>query len=107
MEYREMAQEMREDEVDTLLKILFPYARMLNFYRERETNFISVVYTLPEDENKEYHLHLLPDDVYLLGNDTASDGELLEDGNAMYQYRQFMVARGYSELWLNNVYIEI
>lgn len=106
MNFREMADEMRENEVNTVLKIIYPDARMLNFTRHRDTNYISVIYSFPQESNKELKLKLLPDDVYIIGDGQDLDAEPVGTGSVLYQYEQFMIARGYSEYWKNNYYSE-
>ena len=105
MEYRRMAEEIREDEIRVLLSIIYPTARMISFKHHRETNFISVTYSFLNEGEKEHKLDLLPDDVYVIEDGDVLDGQPL-DGNIMYEYSRFTIARGYSEIWLNNPYIK-
>ena len=51
-------------------------------------------------------IDFLPDDIYFLTNDTIQKEIYIGECNKLYQYRQFMIAKGYSEFWLNNPYIE-
>lgn len=103
MKYKSMSENMTDVEIKTVLQIVVPFGKMLDYERYTETNYISVRYMIPEENLKTHELNLLPDDVYYecekLGNE-----RLLENGEKLYQYRQFMIARGYSEIWLNNPY---
>ncbi len=40
-------------------------------------------------------------------DDDLSDEIRMEEGEVLYKYRQFMIAKGYSEMWLNNPYVEL
>ena len=102
--FRRMSNEMTEEEIEIVFQIVLPFGKMLDYERHTETNYISVRYVIPEENPKEHEMNLLPDDVYL--NCESLGGEkILEEGTALYRYRQFNVAREYSEIWLNNPYI--
>lgn len=95
---------MTEEEIKTVFQIVLPFGKMLNYERQTDTNFIAVWYTLPEDSLKVHELNFLPDDVYFECERVGKE-RILENGEQLHQYRQFTVARGYSEIWLNNPYI--
>ena len=60
------------------------------------------------EQNKVQHqINFLPDDIYLVPDDDLLDEIRMEEGEVLYKYRQFMIAKGYSEMWLNNPYIEL
>ena len=101
MNFREMSKVMTEDEIETVFRIVLPYGKMLDFERHTNTNYISVNYTLPEDRQNIHELNLLPDDVYFKCENVGKE-KLLENGDILHRYRKFNVARGYSEIWLNN-----
>ena len=104
MIFREMAIEMSEDEIRTAFYIVQPEGIFKRF--EREEEFIRVWYSLPNDKNEtEHRLDLLPDDVYFIKDDVEADEMPLDNVNALFTYRQLMIARGYSFIWKGNPYI--
>lgn len=104
MNFRLMSKDMTEEEIRIVFQIVLPFGKMLDYERHPQTNYVSVRYVIPEENPKEHEMNLLPDDVYL--NCESLGGEkILEEGTVLHQYRQFNVARGYSEIWLNNPYI--
>lgn len=104
MIFKKISEDMSEEEIRTVFQIVLPFGKMLNYERQTDTNYISVWYTLPEDGLKVHELNLLPDDVYYECEKVGKE-RILENGEQLHQYRQFTVARGYSEIWLNNPYI--
>lgn len=103
MNFRLMSKDMTEEEIRTAFQIVLPFGKMLDYERHPQTNYVSVRYVIPVENPKEHELNLLPDDVYYECERIGKE-RLLEDGEKLYQYRQFMVARGFSELWLSNPY---
>ncbi len=103
MRFRLMSKDMTEEEIRTVFQIVLPFGKMLVYERNTVTNYISVQYTQPKDSPVIHELNLLPDDVYYECERVGKE-RLLEDGEKLHQYRQFMIARGYSEIWLNNPY---
>lgn len=103
MRFRKMAEDMTEEEIMTVFQIVLPFGKILDYERHKGSNYISVRYTQPKDSPTIHELNLLPDDVYFECERIGKE-RLLEDGYLLYQYKQFNVARGYSELWLNNPY---
>lgn len=105
MRFRNMAEEMTTKEVKLLFDIIEPYSCFLRY--KRESDYIRVFYRRVNDkEDAEHRLDLLPDEVYYVSDSKESDEEPSQDVNRMYRYRQFMVAKGYSELWKDNPYIK-
>lgn len=103
MRFRNMAKEMTSKEVKLLFDIIEPYSHFLRY--RRESDYIRVFYRrINDDASVEHRLDLLPDDVHYVSDSKESDEEPSQDVNGMYRYRQFMVARGYSELWKDNPY---
>ena len=105
MRFRKMSEHMPEKEIRIVFQIVLPFGKMLNYERHLETNYISVRYTIPEDNPQEHELDLLPDDVYYECEKVGKE-KILQKGDILHQYRQFTVARGYSEIWLNNPFIK-
>ena len=103
MKFKLMSEDMTEDEIRTAFQIVLPFGKMLDYERHPQTNYISVHYVMPEEKPVIHEMELLPDDVYFQCEKVGKE-RLLEDGEKLYQYRQFMVARGYSEIWLSNPY---
>lgn len=104
MKFRLMSENMTEEEIRTVFQIVLPFGKMLEYERNTVTNYISVQYTQPRDNQVIHELNLLPDDVYFECERVGKE-RILENGEQLHQYRQFTVARGYSEIWLNNPYI--
>ncbi|MBA4700286.1 MAG: hypothetical protein H2212_12710 [Ruminococcus sp.] len=102
----EMARYMNEKEIEFVLKMVYPYANLVHFGRMLDQNFIRVSFTL-FSEMGQLQVDFLPDDIYVYSfrDSDLLDGELLENVNILFEYRQFMIARGYSEIWLNNPYV--
>lgn len=104
MKFRKMSEEMTGFEVEQALHIIFNYAVLIRYEMEKTSNYVKVYYVLPEYMGKGVHrLDLLPDDVYVIGDNEKLDGEPIE-GEALWNYLQFTVAKGYSELWKENPY---
>lgn len=101
--FRRMSEDMTEEEIGIVFQILLPFGKMLDYEKHPKSNYISIRYVVPEEKPVFHEMELLPDDVYFQCEKTGKE-RLLEDGEKLYQYRQFMVARGYSEIWLNNPY---
>ena len=103
MKFKLMSEDMTEDEIRTAFQIVLPFGKMLDYERHPQTNYISVHYVMPEEKPVVHEMELLPDDVYFQCEKVGKE-RLLENGEKLYQYRQYMVAKGYSELWLSNPY---
>lgn len=108
MKYKEMARYMTEEEIGIVLKIIYPYANIVRFERMTDQNFIRVSFILFSETGCS-QVDFLPDDIYVypFQNPPLLDGEPIKNVNILFQYEQFMVARGYGEIWLNNPYIAI
>ena len=104
MEYKKIAEEIDDDEIKTVMNIIYGNVEVIEVKRLVESNFL-VVFFYDRKKCKISKVDLLPDDVYQYDENTKSDGDVIEDGEIMYEYRQFMIARGYSDYWLNNQYI--
>lgn len=103
MNFRNMAKEMTNTEIECIVKEVFPYTIVSNITRHIESNYISVDYYL---ESKKYTIDLLPDDIYMLGVGKLPDGEPMKSGERLWRYRQFMIANYYSEIWYDNPYVK-
>ena len=98
MVFRRM-EELTRGEIAHLLQIICPYAELLYLEKKSEPNYIKVYYRMPFDRtNKERCVEFLPDEVILEDEKEASPEQ-------MYDYEQFMIARGFSEYWRGNPYI--
>lgn len=106
MDFKEMATHMTEQEIKIILKIVYPYANLVRFTREKVANFITVYF---EDSatSKLQQVDFLPDDIYIYDCEDSAplDGEPLGNCETLYKYKQFMVAYGYSEVWLSNPFV--
>lgn len=97
--FREMF-EMSDREVEICMSILICGSVILNIRRDVEQNAIDVDFALHGDlEKKTYRISLLPDSI-----DELSDDVQLKHGG-LYLYEQFMIAKGYSEYWMDNIFV--
>lgn len=96
----EMAKEMSDKEIERCMSILIEGSVVLSITRDTIQNAIDVTFRVVGDSSqKEYKLSLLPDSV-----EEISDGvDLRPDG--VHLYMQYMVAKGYSTLWLSNMFV--
>lgn len=106
MDFKDMATNMTEQEINLVLKIAYPYANLVRYNRVKGSNFITVYFHDSFTSNLQ-QVDFLPDDIYVYDcDDLASlDGEPMSDGEILYKYKQFMTAKGYSEVWLSNPYV--
>lgn len=95
MKYRNFSEEMQEKDLKEVLEIIYPDTIFCGYKRmERE---IKIFFKL---HGKIRSCVLLADQVV----DMLNRMEL--DNNLQYEYQKYMVARGYSELWINNHYVK-
>lgn len=109
MKFRRMADEISDDQVVLILRIVFPYARLKSYERNIGHNFITVHYLLPDDEiTVDRRIDFLPDDIYIIGEseNEPPDGVPLEKTDVLYRYMQFSIANGFSEYLLDNPYMK-
>ena len=66
-------------------------------FTEISNEFLEVEFVM-DGRSEEFHVSLLPD-----GIEDLSAG-LTVAPNRLYEYRQFMVAKRYSELWKDNIF---
>lgn len=105
MRFREMAAEMSGLEIRRLLEMVCPYGKLKRY--ERRKGFIIVYYSLPADaEGVERRMDFLPDNIYVVGDGEQLDGEPVKNGDILHRYMQYMIAKGYSEYWLDNPYTD-
>lgn len=95
--FRHMSEEMGKQDVEICMMLLFEGSRIIDIYRDIKMNFWEVEFVI-EGRSEEFHVSLLPD-----GIEDLSAG-LTVAPNRLYEYKQFMVARRYSELWKDNIF---
>lgn len=101
MKYRKM-EEMTDLEIQRCMSILIEDSIVLEIRRKSEDNYIEVDYEVIGDfRKKKYSISLLTDYI----EDVEYPDQLRD--NAEFLYRQYLVAKGYSELWKGNMFIEI
>lgn len=101
MEFREMAKEMTEKEIIKSMSILFDGIAIVEIKRDLIGNGIDVTFKVRGDETqKNYHIGLNASGVEDVPNGTP----LRIDGPFMFE--QFLVAKGYSWYWENNMFVE-
>ena len=99
MQFRRIAEEITEGEINQVLELMFESsARLISYDKRIEHNYIEVYYFLPSDDTI-HRMDLLPDSIY----DMDKDKEFV-NGEINWKYMQFTVAKGYSELWVNNIW---
>lgn len=80
MEFREMAAEMSDKEVEFVLHLIYPFGRVEKIIRNYDSNSISVQYSLLKEKYKLIRkINFLPDDVYLITHNDPSDETRMED----------------------------
>lgn len=108
MQFKVMAETMSDTEVAFIFHLVYPCGKLGKIGCDRSGNAINVCYSLSDEpDNVVHQIDFLPDDIYLLSDDGLPEEIPMEECEILYQSRQFMVAKGYSELWLNNPYVEI
>lgn len=106
MKFKNMSTQMMGEEIIQILGIVHPHAKLLQY--KREAGYITVYYSLPSDDGGEQRrIDFLPDDIYIVGESPKEppDGTPIKNGDILYRYSQYMIAKGYSEYWLDNPYI--
>ena len=101
MMFREMGREITEEEIRLCMSMLFDGAVILGFKREKLQNAIQVTFKIMADrEQKINFVSLLPDSI-----EELSEGVRLKP-DGLYMYQQFMIAKGYSEYWKDNLFVD-
>lgn len=99
--FKEMAAVMPDKEVERCMAILVEGSVVLDIKRDIIQNAIDVTFRVIGDAfQREYSLALLPDSV----QEISEGVELRIDGE--YLYMQYMVAKGYSEYWKSNMFVD-
>lgn len=100
MEYKEMAKVMTDEEVKTCMAILVEDSVILDIERNTIQNYIRVKYRLIGDHSKGIYW------ISLLSNSIEDVEEKHLRHEARYLYMQYLVARGYSDYWKGNMFVE-
>lgn len=99
--YREMSIEMTDKEVKKCMAMLVEDSIILKIKRDTVQNAIDIKFKVRGDcSKKKYRISLLPDAV-----EELSEGIKLKT-NGEYLYQQFMIAKGYSDYWKDNIFID-
>lgn len=105
MRFRRISEDISESEIKMVLEMIFESSvRLVRYERRIEYNYVEVFFKLLSDDFV-HRIDLLPDNVYNMDGGNGHDEEF-QDGNINWEYMKFAVARGYSELWVNNRYME-
>lgn len=92
---------MDDLEIQRCLSILIENGIILSTQKNDISNSITVVYeVLGDTRKKEFSLDLLPDSI----SNIEFRDQLRPDGE--YLYHQYTIAKGYSEFWKGNMFIE-
>lgn len=116
MRFRRMSEERTEQEMLSVLRLVYPCAQMKGYRRNAGNNFIAVFFSLPEDSSNDGHkIDFLPDIIYIIADDDKIDGIPIDEADGLYSgisnidilnmYKKYVIANGYSEMWLNNPYL--
>lgn len=99
MRFKLLAQEMPNAEVSRCMSILIENSVVDYIERDYKNNTIKVTYHVTGDNRAlNYSLTLMSDEV----EDAIPSDNLRPD--AVYLYRQYLIAKGYSELWNGNFF---
>lgn len=99
--FKEMVEAMSDEEVKRCMTILVDGSIVLGITRNMQQNSISVTFRIiGYDPARTFSVELLPDEAHGLDDDVL----LRPDGE--YLYEQYMVAKGYSELWKGNMFLQ-
>lgn len=99
--YREMSIEMTDKEVKKCMAMLVEDSIILKIKRDIVQNAIDIKFKVRGDcRKKKYRISLLPDTI-----EDLSEGIKLKV-NGEYLYQQFMIAKGYSDYWKDNIFID-
>lgn len=99
--FKEMAEVMSDEEVKRCMTIIVDGSIVLSITRNTQQNSITVTFRIVGyDKDREFKVVLLPDSFQGLG----SDVRLRLDGE--YLYQQYMIAKGYSEYWKGNMFVD-
>ena len=101
MEFKEMAREMSDHDVKRCMSILVEGSTVLEIKRDLIGNGIDIQFRIRGDSTQQiYEIGINPS-----GIEEISEGVHLRI-NAEYYLTQFFVARGFSEFWENNIFLE-
>lgn len=101
MKFKEMALEMTQSEIQRCMSILIEDSIVQGVERVIEENYIIVTYKVIGDNRKKaYTITLLADSI----DDIEYSDQLR--GDAEYLYRQYLIAKGYSDFWKGNMFVE-
>ncbi len=101
MMFREMGREIAEEEIRLCMSMLFDGAVILGFKREKLQNAIQVTFKIMADREQRINfVSLLPDSI-----EELSEGVRLKP-EGLFMYQQFMIAKGYSEYWKDNLFVD-
>ena len=98
--FREMAEEMSDEEVKKCMSILVESSIVLDIKRDVQQNAIMVTFRIVGDsKRKKYCLTLLSDSIV----DVTEEIPFRYEGQ--YLYKQYMIAKRYSEYWRGNFFV--
>lgn len=101
MEYKSLAEKLPDEEISRLLWIVNEDAILVSFERNKEQNYISVFYRLPNlVEIKQ--IDFLADCIYYINGRIEQE---VKNPEIRHRYLQYTVTKGYSEIWKCNPYV--
>ncbi len=98
--FKEMVEAMSDEEVKRCMVIIVDGSIVLDIARNMQQNSIMVTFrVVGYDPTRIFTVELLPYEVHGL------DRDVLLRPDDEYLYQQYMVAKGYSELWKGNMFL--
>lgn len=101
MEYKSLAEKLPDEEISRLLWIVNEDAILVSFERNKEQNYISVFYRLPDLADIK-QIDFLADCIYYINGRIEQE---VKNPEIRHRYLQYTVAKGYSEIWKCNPYV--
>ena len=99
--YKEMSEHMTDTEVSRCMSILIESSYVTGIERDYQQNVIYVSFRMYGDRSQHtYQITLLPDSIA----DIPDGITFRTDGK--YLYQQYTIAKGYSEFWRGNFFID-
>jgi len=95
-------------EASEIVSMLVEGSSITRIEQIEKLNYVNVFFKII-DEGLDYDEEIIPDDneyKIALFPDSVQDSSFYIDCNKMWEYRQFTIAKGFSELWKGNLYTD-
>ena len=104
MKYKKLI-EITDQEVIQLWKDIYDVNEVTAIERDKENNLINVSFITTWGEGTEDDPYEDIEDTVTMYSDSFDEPDFSQNGNEQYQYKKFMIARGYSQYWKDNKYV--